>query len=432
MRRDIVAGLQISIFMNKGNLSAHFEGVAAKRLSAVEADILTSNQHEFNGVRLLRSILGEPEGKVFIPAKVLYLCDTEEPLVPEEATFTWYDSRAGERARGGDKHGRMRWEYRLYFPDTQATSRAIEGDLLIIAKCRDGSLLVLIAASTSNSARQLEWLFGFSELADAGFEIREAFEREKDNLQFTSRLILESIGIELQVEPEAEDFLDEILKKFGAAFPTTRAFSTFARSTLKDVSARDDQDKALMAWMEREEILFRALERHLIADRLSKGFGSDASGVDVDGFLSFSLSVQNRRKSRVGLALENHLEFLFAECGIHYTRTAVTENKAKPDFIFPSIAQYRDGTFSADRLTMLGVKSTCKDRWRQVLAEADRIGMKHLLTLEAAISKHQTDEMAAKHLQLVLPRGLHDSYTPDQQLWLMDIAQFTELLKSRQ
>jgi hypothetical protein len=28
---------------------------------------------------------------------------------------------------------------------------------------------------------------------------------------------------------------------------------------------------------------------------------------------------------------------------------------------------------------MPGVKSTCKDRWRQVLAEADRIDHKHLL-----------------------------------------------------
>ena len=67
---------------------------------------------------------------------------------------------------------------------------------------------------------------------------------------------------------------------------------------------------------------------------------------------------------------------------------------------------------------MLGVKSTCKDRWRQVLAEADRIEYKHLLTLETSISKHQTDEMQAKNLQLVLPRGLHETYTPEQQTWL--------------
>jgi hypothetical protein len=80
--------------------------------------------------------------------------------------------------------------------------------------------------------------------------------------------------------------------------------------------------------MEREEILFRTLERYLIADRLSHGFSSDASdGVDIDGFLSFSLSVQNRRKSRVGFALENHLEQIFTDRGITYTRAGITEKR---------------------------------------------------------------------------------------------------------
>ena len=46
------------------------------------------------------------------------------------------------------------------------------------------------------------------------------------------------------------------------------------------------------------------------------------------------------------------------------------------------------------------VKSTCKDRWRQVLTEADRIEKKYLFTLEAAISNNQTDEMQAKNVQL--------------------------------
>ena len=77
---------------------------------------------------------------------------------------------------------------------------------------------------------------------------------------------------------------------------------------------------------------------------------------------------------------------------------------------------------------MPGVKSTCKDRWRQVLAEADRITNKHLLTLETAISTNQTDEMQAKNLQLVLPCSLHNTYTSAQQAWLMDIAAFTEVL----
>ncbi len=62
--------------MKQGYLSQYFEGVALKRLSAVEADVIRSNQHEFNGVESLRSILGEPSGKVRFAARFLYLSPT--------------------------------------------------------------------------------------------------------------------------------------------------------------------------------------------------------------------------------------------------------------------------------------------------------------------------------------------------------------------
>lgn len=81
---------------------------------------------------------------------------------------------------------------------------------------------------------------------------------------------------------------------------------------------------------------------------------------------------------------------------------------------------------------MLGAKSTCKDRWRQVLAEANRIPNKHLITLEAAISTNQTDEMQANSLHLVLPRSLHSTYTEAQQTWLMDLANFVSIVRERQ
>ena len=81
---------------------------------------------------------------------------------------------------------------------------------------------------------------------------------------------------------------------------------------------------------------------------------------------------------------------------------------------------------------MLGVKSSCKDRWRQVLAEADRIEQKHLLTLEAAISENQTESMQAKNVQLVLPEELHDTYSDEQRPWLMNVAQFIEGVRRHQ
>lgn len=133
---------------------------------------------------------------------------------------------------------------------------------------------------------------------------------------------------------------------------------------------------------------------------MKEGFSND-----VEGFLSFSLSVQNRRKSRIGYALENHLEEILILVEFIALIAKITENKSKPDFIFPSVEKYHDSTFNPQLLTMLGVKKYLQeDRWRQVLSEADKIEYKHLLTLETAISENQTNEMKDKKLRLVLPR----------------------------
>ncbi len=178
--------------------------------------------------------------------------------------------------------------------------------------------------------------------------------------------------------------------------------------------------------MEREELLFRTLEKHLVWDTVQSGFA------DVDEFIRFSLSVQNRRKARAGLALENHMEWVFDEHEVQYSRDQATEGRSRPDFLFPGIVHYRNSSFPSERLSMLGVKSTCKDRWRQVLAEAGRISRKHLLTLEPSISENQTDEMTSHELSLVVPDAIHGSYSARQRQTLLTVNDFLDLVKSRQ
>jgi hypothetical protein len=186
-----------------------------------------------------------------------------------------------------------------------------------------------------------------------------------------------------------------------------------------------------MGWIEFEDALFRRLERHIVSARLQGGFVTSGQA-DVDGFLQFSLSVQNRRKSRMGLSFENHVEEALKLLTIRHERGARTEGNSKPDFLFPSSAHYQDSAFDPAGLTMLGVKSTLKDRWRQVLAEAARIDRKHLLTLEPGISASQTDEMMRQSLQLVVPQQLHKTFTPAQSTWLMTFGGFVDLARARQ
>jgi hypothetical protein len=215
-------------------------------------------------------------------------------------------------------------------------------------------------------------------------------------------------------------------------FPTTRIFSELARGSLPEVSVHDEADEVLMAWLEREELLFRRLERRIVAERLRSGFMATTDDADVEGFLSFSLSVQNRRKSRAGQSLEHHLEELFRARGIRHRRGAETENRNRPDFLFPGLDEYRDENFPAARLTMLGAKATLKERWRQVLPEARRIERKHLITLEPGVSEQQTDQMQAENLQLVVPSAIHATYRKEQLAWLMNVSDFVKLVHERQ
>lgn len=400
--------------MRRGYLSQYFKGVAAKVLSAVEADPAKSNQHEFNGVTTLKKLFGTEKRK--FSARFIFLNDNDDEPPTDDGFLTWYDSRLSHPTRT---------EHRMYFPTTKVSICFSAGDELFIGLRPDDSVLVIIAESGSTIGNQLKWLFGIEDIAHPGFSIREELESEQDRIEFASRFILEQLGI--QIEESAETYLEDMLRRFGVQFPTTKEFSAYARETIKDLQPTDSPDAVLMGWIEREEILFRTLEKYLIAEQLNQGFKDD-----VDGFLKYSLSVQNRRKSRAGQSLENHVEQLFIQHKIRYSRTKITENNSKPDFIFPGIIEYHNPQFNVSLLTMLGVKSTCKDRWRQVLSEAEKIPYKHLLTLEAAISENQTNEMIHHRLQLVLPKSMHATYSDSQQKWLISIDEFLELLNSRQ
>jgi hypothetical protein len=303
------------------------------------------------------------------------------------------------------------------------------GDSLFIGLRPQGSLLFIITPEGTTAESQLLWLFGLGDQPRLEFEPRTFGPGHDSEIDFAARLILDELGIDAE-EPDAER-LDTLLDPFGLAFPGTAQFSELARRSVTGVSALDDPDAALVGWMAREELMFRRLERRIVADRIAGGFRSD--GVeDVDGFLSFSLSVQNRRKSRAGHALEHHLAAVLEIHGLMFARGAETENRNRPDFLFPGREAYLSPDFPLEGLTVLGAKSTLKDRWRQVLSEASRVPAKHLLTLEPGISVNQTDEMAAKNLQLVIPRQIHASYRPGQQEWLMDISSFIALVRGRQ
>lgn len=402
--------------MRRGQLRDFFAGVSVKRLSAVDAEPKKSNQHEVNTTRDMRdNFLGDTQREEFRVSYVWMGHDQDGFSVP--GTATHYDARAGNPDR--------RPEWRLYYRANPVTDAMRQGDTLFLAMDHSRCLYFVVAPHGSTSEQQLSWLFDLSP-SDRGFLVPELADRELD---YATRFILDEIGIELE-DPHAGT-LDDFIEPYGREFPTTAEFSRLARRTLPGVRAGDDPDAALIAWIEREEALFRRLERRIVAERIEQGFVADY-GTDVSAFIGFSLSVQNRRKARMGQSLENHLEAIFQSWGIRYVRGAVTENNHRPDFLFPSAEAYRTAPAAGSPcLAMLGAKSTCKDRWRQVLAEASKIPEKHLLTLEPGISEQQTRQMKSSQLQLVVPQAIQDTYTADQQAWLLNLDDFIREVRRR-
>jgi hypothetical protein len=300
--------------------------------------------------------------------------------------------------------------------------KASVGDVLLLAKSKTGAFFGLVFQCGSSWLRAAKELFPVKVL-QATFGSIPGPVLNSQNVGLLQKQILEELDLNL-VLPVAASDEELMLKKFGRAFPTTREVSAFARTQVETDFRRTDE--TIASWLEREEQLFRALENVIIRERLVQNFAT------VDEFIQYSLSVQNRRKSRMGFALQNHLAELFTRLGLRFTPQARTEASSKPDFIFPGEREYHDATFSATLLVMLGVKSTSKDRWRQVLTEADRIPQKHLCTLEAGISAKQTDEMRRQQLTLVVPTGLHATYTPAQLAGMLSVAAFVDLVRRKQ
>ena len=102
----------------------------------------------------------------------------------------------------------------------------------------------------------------------------------------------------------------------------------------------------------------------------------------------------------------------------------MSEGDKKPDFLFPSAKAYGDPAFPKERLRMLAAKTTARDRWRQVLNEADRVPTKHLLTLQEGVSENQFAEMEAARLQLVIPASLVGVFPESIRPKLMTLDQF--------
>lgn len=186
--------------------------------------------------------------------------------------------------------------------------------------------------------------------------------------------------------------------------------------------AEFDPDYRLTQRRDCEFQIFQSLEEAVELPVIQRGFRI------LDDFVAYAQTILQRRRARAGLSLELHTrEILLEERlveGADFSHQPESEDGKRPDFLFPSEAAYRNPDFPDSRLRMLAVKTTCRDRWRQILNEADRIPRKHLLTLQEGISEAQFNEMATAGVQLVIPSPLISAFPRSVQPNLQTLESF--------
>lgn len=215
-------------------------------------------------------------------------------------------------------------------------------------------------------------------------------------------------------------------------FPETKHMAQLAREIynkahkINDAEICNDPDLQLLKWIDTEYRLFRSFEEKVYAPIYSAPF------TNCQELIKFSNVILNRRKSRAGKSLEHHLSTIFTTARLEFEAQAVTEDNKKPDFIFPNGKSYHNLLFPSDQLVFLGAKTTCKDRWRQVLNEANRIETKYLFTLQQGISKNQLREMKHERLKLVVPASYRSSFDKEFQPEIETLASFINIVHSKQ
>ncbi len=227
---------------------------------------------------------------------------------------------------------------------------------------------------------------------------------------------------ELTAEEKLRILFQQFIEKLTVDFPPTIELATGAREiffkafNLNQKIVLSKPDNEILNWISTEFDLFKFIENDRYGEIIRNPFPS------VEELIKTANTILNRRKSRAGKSLEHHLSEVFNIWGLSFTSQATTEAKKKPDFIFPNIETYFSEPVGSDKLVFLGAKTTCKDRWRQIVGEADRIPNKHLFTLQQGISGNQLREMKSSGVTLVVPKPYLTSFPKEHRkdIWTLD------------
>ncbi len=325
-----------------------------------------------------------------------------------KVAITWPDSRVTESVVTWYGQ-RTRSEYRLTrfgkaFP---WLAHEMVGDMLVLIR-KAPSEFIAYVLRTEEDIEELQ--------ATLGLEINESWAAFPSSEHYRAETPDQCI----------ERQFNDLLTTF-TGFPDTTTLSAAARKALEACLpefGKRPLDDQLVRLVEGEYALFQLVENKVCLDQITRKFNS------VGEFLKAAASLMNRRKARAGRSLENHFAAILKGAEIPFDQRVRIDGTSEPDILIPGKAAYENPNYPAEKLCLLGLKTTCKDRWRQVLNEGRRVKSKHILTLQKGISVNQLNEMHDSGITLVVPEAYRRAYPAASRMKILTIENFVGTVKS--
>lgn len=306
------------------------------------------------------------------------------------AIFTWYDSKKEFRITGYKRN------FELITPEDT-------GAVFILVKSQDDNYKAYVLKT--------------DEEIDSFLSETSLTSTDAGHLIYKGWVVIPPGMIAKCVRETAYRLKDEASPDFPSSVDVSSAARQIDHSA---PMAINDPSTALLRWTQIEYDLFRELEQLYFLPVITSHFPS------VDDFLATANSMLNRRKSRAGKSLEHHTAEILRINQIEFEEQVVTEQHKTVDFLMPSGVAYRDSGYPIERIITLAAKTTCKDRWRQVISEASRMSgrPKYLLTLQQSMTASQLYEMRDEQVSLVVPWQYVKSFPIQVQSLLIPLNEF--------
>ena len=214
--------------------------------------------------------------------------------------------------------------------------------------------------------------------------------------------------------------LDEFIKRVSA-IPASRYFALQAQNfwlaenrkeRIDPWSMLNPGDAIMRISRDIEYSLFKRAEVRFRAAQVLRTISAHADLVNaiVRGFSDLDatfLSAAQTRKSRAGRSFELHVARIFKDGNIRYEEQVILGHH-RPDFVLPDVVTLRSKTRSFDDAMIVSLKTTLRERWKQLALERIN-GDIFLATVDDRVTSDAIADMAENGIHLLVPESLKNS-----------------------